>query len=120
MGLSPYWVQVDLGKKGRWFRLFAGFFRTRGEADAFIRENKIPSAASRHTKYAVLIGTYTSEKELNAKRMELRALGCSSYEVKNRHGVFGLFTGAFYRKARAKREHAELASKGIRSQIVER
>ncbi|NIM98249.1 MAG: hypothetical protein GTO24_09275, partial [candidate division Zixibacteria bacterium] len=54
MGLSPYWVQVDLGEKGKWFRLFSRFFRTRAEADAFIRENRIEGAASKHTKYAVL------------------------------------------------------------------
>ena len=120
MGLSPYWVQVDLGKKGIWFRLFTGSFRTRGEADAFIRENQIAGAFSRHTKYAVLMGTYRSEKELNTERMELRAMGFSSYEVKGANGVFGLFTGAFYQMARAQKHKADLASKGILGEVVER
>lgn len=119
-GLSPYWVQVLLGKKGIWFRLFTGSFRTRAEADAFIRENQIAGALSRHTRYAVLIGTYRSKKELNTERMEFRAMGFSSYEVKGANGVFGLFTGAFYQMAPAQKHKADLASKGIQGEVVER
>ncbi|NNG08199.1 MAG: SPOR domain-containing protein [Desulfobacteraceae bacterium] len=120
LGLSPYWVQIDLGKKGKWFRLFTRFFRTRAEADAFIRENRIAGAASKHTKYAVLIGTHKSEKELNMKRRELRAWGYSSYEVKGKSGVSRLYTGAFYQAARAQKHKADLASKGIQGEVVER
>jgi hypothetical protein len=120
LGLSLYWIQVDLGEKGIWFRLFTGFFRTRAEADAFIRENRIPDAFSRHTKYAVLIGAYKSEKELNTKRVELRAMGCSSYEVKDMKGAYWLFTGTFYQTARAQKHKADLASKGIQGEVVER
>ncbi len=120
MGLSPYWIQVDLGKKGKWFRLFTRFFRTRAEADAFIRENRIADAASKHTKYAVLIGTYKSEKELNTKRRELRVGGYSSYEVKGKSRVSRLYTGAFYQMARAQKHKADLAFKGIQGEVVER
>jgi hypothetical protein len=119
VGLSPYWVQVDLGEKGIWFRLFAGSFKTRGEADAFIRENKIEGASSRHTKYAVLIGAYRSEKEISTERLELRDMVYSSYEVKGR-GAFGLFSGAFYQMGRAQKHKADLASRGIRGEVVER
>ena len=119
-GLSPYWVQVDLGKKGIWFRVFAGSFRTRGEVDAFIRQNQIAGALSRHTKYAVLIGTYRSEEDIKMERMELRDMGFSSYEVKGANAVFGLFTGAFYQVARAQKHKADLASKGIQGEVVER
>jgi len=120
LGLSLYWIQVDLGEKGKWFRLFTGFFRTRAEADAFIRENRISDAFSRHTRYAVLIGAYKSEKELNTKRVELRAMGRSSYEVKDVNGAYWLFTGAFYQTARAQKHEADLASKGIQGEVVER
>ena len=119
-GLAPYWVEVDLGKKGIWIRVFAGSFRTREEVDASIRQNQIAGAFSRHTKYAVLIGTYRSEEELNMERMELRDMGFSSYEVKGANGVFGLFTGAFYQMARAQKHKLDLASKGIQGEVVER
>jgi hypothetical protein len=118
-GLSPYWIQVDLGKKGIWFRLFTGAFKTREEADAFIRGHQIDGAFSRHTKYAVLIGTYRSAKQLNMERLELGAMGHSSYEVKGEK-IFGLFSGAFYQVARAQKQKESLASKGIRGKVVER
>lgn len=119
-GLPSYWAQVDLGEKGKWFRLFTGFFNTRAEADAFIRENHIAGAFSRRTTYAVLIGAYKSEEELRTERMELGAMGCSSYEVKDTNGVSWLFTGAFYQVARAQKHKADLAAKGIRGEVVER
>jgi hypothetical protein len=118
-GLSPYWVQVDLGKKGIWFRLFAGAFKTGQLANRFIREHQIDGAFSRHTKYAVLIGTYRSEKQLNMEKMELRAMGHPSYEVKGEK-IFGLFSGAFYQVARAEKQKESLAIKGIRGEVVER
>lgn len=120
MGLSPYWVQVDLGKKGNWFRLFSGSFKTREEADAFIRENRITGAFSRHTKYAVVIGAYKSEEELRTERMELGAMGCSAYGIKDTNGVSWLLTGAFYQVARAQKHKADLAEKGIPGEVVER
>jgi protein-S-isoprenylcysteine O-methyltransferase Ste14/cell division septation protein DedD len=119
VGLAPYWVQVDLGEKGIWFRLFSGAFKTREEADAFIREHQIDGAFSRHTKYAVLIGTFRSEKQLNMERMELRAMGHSAYDVRGEN-VFGLFSGAFYQAARAQKQEESLASKGIRGEVVDR
>jgi len=119
-GLSPYWVKIDLGEKGMWFRVFTGFFETRGEADAFIMENHIPDAATKHTRYTVLVGTYKSEEEVNAKKVELRAMGCCPYDVKDINGACRLYTGAFYRMAHAQKHKADLASDGIQGEVVER
>ena len=33
-GISPYWVKIDLGSKGKWYRVFAGHFQSRDEAEA--------------------------------------------------------------------------------------
>lgn len=119
-GLSPYWVKIDLGEKGMWFRVFTGFFEKGGEADAFIRENQIPGAAAKHTRYTVLVGSYKSEEEVNTKKRELRAIGCCPYDVKDMNGACRLYTGAFYQMAHAQKHRADLASKGIRGEVVER
>jgi cell division septation protein DedD len=119
-GLSPYWVKIDLGQKGIWFRVFTGFFETREKADAFIRKNQIRDAATKHTRYTVLVGTYKSEKEVNTKKMELRAVGYCPYDVKEMNGACRVYTGAFYQMARAEKHVADLASKGIPAEVVER
>jgi hypothetical protein len=117
--LSPYWIKLDLGDKGTWFRIFAGYFQTRKGADTFIKVKKIGGAESRHTKYANLIGTYTSAGVLDKKQTALLELGYSPYVINDKK-VFRLYVGAFYQKVRAEKQNAALAFKGIQSQLVKR
>lgn len=119
-GVSAYWIRIDLGPKGEWFRVFTGYFQSREEADAFAARHGIREGESRHTRYANLIGTYDSEKELNEMTHTLLELGHYPYVIEGTTGRRHLFTGAFYQYARAEKEHAELTSKGIQSQLVER
>jgi len=119
-GMVPYWVKVDLGTKGLWFRVFSGYFRTREEADTFIKNNKIVDGKSRHTKYANLIGTYSSGVELEEMRLRLLKIEYYPYVIGGTEAVSFLFAGAFYQRRRAEKQRAELASKGIASEVVER
>ena len=119
-GLSPYWVQVDLGSQGAWYRIFAGYFQKRDDAEAFIKENNLVGAKSRHTKFANLIGVYQSKKELDTKRRFLLGLGYYPYVIQENQNRYFLYTGAFYRKDRAEKEHKALASEGIENQLAER
>jgi cell division septation protein DedD len=120
MGLSPYWVKVDLGEKGVWFRVFTGYFKKKEAAEAFIKENQIAEASSKRTKYATLIGTYTSEEKLEMNRLALLELGYCPYIIDGINPESKLYIGAFYTKAGAEKQYADLASKGIQSQVVRR
>jgi hypothetical protein len=119
-GLSPYWVKVDLEEKGVWYRVFSGYFQKREQANAFIRKKQIAESESRHTRYANLIGLFAFQKALEEEKLRLSKLGYCPYVIPSRNEESLLYVGAFYQKARAQREHAELASKGIHSQMVER
>ncbi len=119
-GLSPYWVEVDLGEKGVWFRIFTGYFAKKEEAEAYINEKQITDARSKRTAYANLIGVYNSKYELNRKRLTLSKLGYSPYVIAGVNGESLLYAGAFYQKARAEKQLTQLASKGIRSRVVSR
>ena len=119
-GISSYWAKVDLESKGVWFRVYAGYFQSRDEAEAFAKNNQIAEGKSRHTRYANLIGTYTSEEELSKMSLVLIELGYYPYVIKGTEGESLLFTGAFYQEARAEKERSDLASKGIQTQLVER
>ncbi len=120
IGLSPYWIKLHLGDKGTWFRLFAGYFRTREGADTFIKVKKIRGAQSQHTKYANLIGTYTSAGALDKEQTALMELGYSPYVISDKKDVFRLYVGAFYQKVQAEKHNADLVSKGVKSQFVKR
>jgi cell division septation protein DedD len=119
-GLSPYWVRVDLGEKGVWYRVLAGYFRKKDEVNAFIEKNRITEGRSRYILYANLLGLYSSDEELREKKNSLVELGYCPYVIEGDEGESFLFSGAFYYKADAEREHIELASKGIQSQLVKR
>jgi hypothetical protein len=119
-GLSPYFARVDLGGKGVWFRIFAGYFKTREDAEVFITNKRIPEAETRHTKYAHLIGVYQSQRELETESHALLALGYCPYVIKRTDGNYLLYTGAFYQKTEGEKEHKDLASKGIQTELVER
>jgi hypothetical protein len=119
-GLLPFWVKVDLGKKGVWHRVFAGCFRTGKEAEAFIKEKGIPEGEARQVKYGNLIGTYRSEKALQTKRAALLKLGYSPYIISRHKDEYLLFVGAFSSQSNAEDLRGDLSSKGIRSRIVVR
>jgi hypothetical protein len=119
-GLSPFWVKVDLGEKGVWHRVFAGWFHTGAEADAFIKEKAIPEGESRRVQYSNLIGSYPSEKALQHRRAVLVKLGYSPYVVPGGQDVYRLYVGAFRKKSFSEALKADLAANGIQSRIVAR
>jgi len=119
-GLSAYWVKVDLGAQGIWYRIFAGYFGDIGQAQAIIKTHKLDEAVVKQTKFAVLVGTYASEADVNAQIRMLTKQGFSAYAIKDPNGAFSLYVGVFYTQKGAEDQHAELLSKGIQSKIVER
>ncbi len=119
-GLSPYWVKIDLGDKGTWYRVFSGYFEEREQANEFIKNKQMAESESRHTKYANLIGLFAFQEEAEEEKLRLSKLGYCPYVIPGRNDESLLYVGAFYQKARAQRLCEELASKGVRSQIVER
>ena len=119
-GLYPYWVEVDLGDKGVWYRVFSGYFQEREQANEFIKQKQIGESESRHTRYANLIGLFAFQEELEEKQLQLSKLGYCPYVIPRGNSESLLCVGAFYQKVRAQRQHAKLKSKGIHSKIVER
>ena len=67
-----------------------------------------------------LVGSASSEEELDRMRLSLLNLEFSPYVIEASDGKFHLFTGAFYQKADAEKEQLDLNTKGIKSQLVER
>jgi len=119
-GLSPFWVRVDLGDKGVWFRIFTNYFKNKEEAEAHIRAKQIPEGKPRRTRYANLIGIFKSREALHQRSAALSKIGYSPYVIPGANGDSLLYTGAFYQRARAEAQRAALASNGIQSRLVER
>lgn len=119
-GLSPYWVKVDLGDQGVWYRIFTGYFDNVKQAEKVIKASNLKGAAVKKTKYATLIGTYRSETTLNDQIKLISEKGFSPYIVKGANSDFYLYIGAFYTYRDAKKQSADLLASGIESEVVER
>ena len=120
MGLQTFWVRVDLGKKGVWYRIFAGCYKNLEAAEKIIRTKELKAGRPERTRYANFIGTYLSEGNLKKQNQSLLKNGYAPYFIKDDQGKFHLFVGAFYKEKNAKKLSAELNSKGIPSQVLKR
>jgi len=119
-GLSPYWTLVDLKEKGLWYRIFAGYFSDRKEAERFKERHRLEEASVKKTVYANLVGTSEFSNELEEIVPALEDLGYYPYLIKGDGGRFRLLVGAFYSKAGAETKCLELRSKGFAIQVVKR
>ncbi len=119
-GVTSFWIKKDLGEKGIWYRLFAGCFQTRQEADQFIKDWKMQDAESRLTKYANLIGAFNSKEAMDKQKARLEEMGNSVYSISDAENKYRLYTGAFYKQEQAQEQKIDLELKGINSVVVER
>jgi len=119
-GLSPYWSKVDLGAKGTWYRVYAGHFASAQEAEAFIQQKRIKDGEVKETRYSNLIGTFGTKQGGEEKALALAGMGVSAYSIPAADGQVRLYSGAFITKEGAEKNQAELNSRGIKSEIVER
>jgi cell division septation protein DedD len=120
MGITSYWIKLDLGKKGVWYRLYVGCFQKREEADEYIKTWKLPDAESKNTKYTNLIGAYISKEDAEKHKADLEEKGYSAYIISDAKDAFRLYTGAFYKKEHAEALRTDLESNGIKSLVVKR
>jgi len=120
MGLDAYWVRVDLGQKGIWYRVFIGWYKDSETAQKVIRAKQLKYVKPVETRYAGLIGTYLSDGRLKSESRLLSEKGYAPYHIEDDEGRYHLFVGAFYTMKNAEKLTAELNAKGIRAQAVKR
>ncbi len=100
-GIFAFWVKVNLGKKGILYRLFAGSFQFWVEADSFQRRHNLTDINIEPTRYAALIGIFSSETDLNNHLQKLLEMNYSPYVISRGTNHHYLYVGAFYTKTGA-------------------
>lgn len=115
-----YWVKVDLGAQGIWYRVFGGHFESADTANGFLKEHGLTDGIVKTTKYANWIGASEDAVVVQEKAAEITASGFSPYMIQRDDGKFSLYVGAFYTKAGAEVQYRDLTAKGFQNQIVER
>jgi cell division protein FtsN len=119
-GLSPYWVKVDLGEEGVWFRVYIGHFENREQAQRFREEHGLKKSLVKETRYSTLVGVYDDKAAMEKEVLSLQKLECSPYAIKGHDEKYHLFVGAFITEEGAEAQRLELESKGVQGRIVRR
>jgi hypothetical protein len=119
-GLLPYWTKVELGEKGTWYRVFTGHFRSAQEAETFIQQKRIKDGEVKETRYSNLVGIFGTRQAGEEKALALAKMGLSAYLIPAADGQVRLYSGAFVTKDGAEKNEADLISRGVRSEIVNR
>jgi len=119
-GIQAYWVKVDLGDRGIWYRVFGGYFRTPDDAEALLEQNGLSGAVVKETVFANWIGASEDAAIVQEKVKEVSESGFSPYVIEREDGKYHLYVGAFYTKAGAEELYRDLEVKNIMNKIVER
>jgi cell division septation protein DedD len=119
-GLTPYIVETDLGSKGQWWRILAGYYRTLDEAAQARKALRFSDTVVVKTPYANLIGQYGSEKEAFQAADQLHSKEVFPYVVKGPGNSVQLIAGAFSNQQSAEKHQRELESKGIAARTIQR
>lgn len=118
-GIDAYWVKVDLGDKGIWYRVFTGYFKSKEDAEAYIRNYNLTGHAIKTTRYTNWLGSYTDKFTLLKRRQEIAALGFSPYVVTEGNRSH-LYVGAFYTYEGAEAQFKDLMDKNVTNRIIKR
>ncbi len=118
MGLSPYWSHVDLGEKGKWYRVFVGHFSTLEDAKEFEKAHDVPADRVLKTVYTVQVGDSALKQELEKIAVELEKMGHSPYFIKTSQTEYRLLVGAFVTKEAAQQLENQLKEAGVNCAAV--
>ena len=118
-GLRVYPVHVDLGKKGIWYRLYYGYFKSAGAATAAITEDRLTNVMVRSTRYACLVGSYSSAAESEATSRRLTEKGFFPYTI-DIGAAHHVFVGAYHTLKAAKARSQALSDNGFANDIINR
>jgi len=119
-GIDPYWVKVDLGTDGIWYRVFTGFYVDTEQARLIIEQNDLKGALPKSTRFATWIGGFHNRQQLKKEIAELSTSGFSAYSIEDEDNVAHLFVGAFFTRKGAETQSAILNDAGFESTVVER
>ncbi len=119
-GLDIHWDWVDLGAKGKWYRIFTGHFESKAEALKAKRVHRLKNSAIRFNPWTVLVGQYPASKILTSIQSLLRENHFDSLIVESAEDINWLLTGAFATRQKAEKIVKELNKLSFSAQVVPR
>ena len=117
-GLGAYWNQVDLGQKGKRYRIFVESFATSEQAEEVKKKYSLSSAIISKTPYTVEVGEFPSKEALNEKMATLSKTVYSPYVIETPEKGYRLLVGSFVSRERADQVANDLNTLGLNCRAV--
>lgn len=117
-GLSPYWDLVDLGEKGKRFRVFVGHFEGLEEARRFKEGSGLKASKIVKMAYTNEVGYFASKEDMKEKLISIGKAGYSPYIIEDPQKGYRLLIGAFSTKEDARKLARSLKEAGIETKVV--
>ena len=117
-GLDPYWCEVDLGAKGKWFRVFVGYFTDLENANEFKERHGLNKGFISKTAYAVQIRQYLPAKNLEPQIANPNGTNLSPYFIEDPAKGNRLLIGAFVTHEAAERLAQRIRETGTDCKVV--
>ncbi len=119
-GLDIHWDWIELGQKGKWYRIFAGHFESKAAAQKAKRDYQLTNSSIRFNPWTILVGQYSDSNVLTSIRSLLRENHFDSLVVQTAEEINWLLTGAFATRKGAEKMAKKLQQLNISAQVVPR
>jgi cell division septation protein DedD len=117
-GLSPYWDLVDLGERGKRFRVFVGHFEDLEEARRLKEGSGLKASKIVKMAYTNEVGYFASKEDMKEKLISIGKAGHSTYIIEDPQKGYRLLIGAFLTKEDASKLARSLKEVGIETKVV--
>lgn len=118
-GIKVHWNSVDLGKKGIWYRIFTGVFKTKEDLIQYRNDLNLAESMIVWTPWTVLAGQSSYCEDLDSIQS---VLGNRHYDffIKKEHTRCQILSGAFVTREGAEKLAEEMLANGIPAKVVHR
>ena len=111
--------KVKSGKRGIWWVVQTGCYRSKEEGERARKELKRPDAIVQKTPYCNLVGIFRSKIEMSEIHRRLERLGYYPYSIRDEN-AYRLLVGTHTTPESAEEQKLALEADGIQSRVVRR
>ncbi len=118
--VDAHWHRLNIGSKGKWYRVFTGPFVTKEEAEKFKAHYGLLKSIVLFAPWSVLIDQTSSSENVDHVISLLQDNHYDSYVEKYEDGSHRVLTGVFIKQERAEKLAQQINNLGVLARVISR